>query len=502
MPLLVLGAAVPAVMPQKSTDKCAVHKNRTVCDADTECTWCLCGALPSACWTFADAEKLPAGVFICDKNVTAAPHMAEIPAVPAVKKSTDKCAVHANRTVCDADTECTWCLCGALPSACWTFADAEKLPAGVYICDKNVTAAPHMPEIPAVPAVMPQKSTDKCAVHKNRTVCDADTECTWCLCGALPSACWTFADAEKLPAGVYICDKNVTAAPHMPEIPAVPAVMPQKSTDKCAVHKNRTVCDADTECTWCLCGALPSACWTFADAEKLPASVFICDKNVTAAPHMAEIPAVPAVPAVKKSTDKCAVHANRTVCDADTECTWCLCGALPSACWTFADAEKLPAGVYICDKNVTAAPHMPEIPAVPAVMPQKSTDKCAVHKNRTVCDADTECTWCLCGALPSACWTFADAEKLPASVFICDKNVTAAPHMAEIPAVPAVPAVKKSTDKCAVHKDRTVCDADTECTWCLCGALPSACWTFADAEKLPAGVFICDKNVTAAPHAL
>jgi len=44
--------------------------------------------------------------------------------------------------------------------------------------------------------------------EKSATSCDADAKCTWCKCAALPSQCWTLADAKKLPAGVYVCDKK------------------------------------------------------------------------------------------------------------------------------------------------------------------------------------------------------------------------------------------------------------------------------------------------------
>lgn len=48
--------------------------------------------------------------------------------------------------------------------------------------------------------------------EKSATSCDADAACTWCKCAALPSQCWTLADAKKLPAGVYVCDKKSTTA--------------------------------------------------------------------------------------------------------------------------------------------------------------------------------------------------------------------------------------------------------------------------------------------------
>lgn len=53
--------------------------------------------------------------------------------------------------------------------------------------------------------------SDPCkTAHTDQASCDADKKtgggCTWCKCGALPSACWTFANSKKLPPGVYQCD--------------------------------------------------------------------------------------------------------------------------------------------------------------------------------------------------------------------------------------------------------------------------------------------------------
>jgi len=44
------------------------------------------------------------------------------------------------------------------------------------------------------------------------TKCDADKACTWCKCSALPSACWTLANAKALPSGVYACDSKAEEA--------------------------------------------------------------------------------------------------------------------------------------------------------------------------------------------------------------------------------------------------------------------------------------------------
>ena len=38
------------------------------CDAAPACVWCAAAAVPSACYTTADAAKLPPGVFQCGKK--------------------------------------------------------------------------------------------------------------------------------------------------------------------------------------------------------------------------------------------------------------------------------------------------------------------------------------------------------------------------------------------------------------------------------------------------
>ena len=364
LPVCVAAQVEVRSLGLKNDYEACTYSSQDSCDADAGCTWCLCGALPSKCWTLEDSKKLPAGVYICDKTSAPSP-----PAPVAVK---DACS-ESDEDSCNADAGCTWCKCGALPSKCWTLEDSKKLPAGVYICDK--TSAP-----PAPVAVK-----DACS-EPDEDSCNADAGCTWCKCGALPSKCWTLEDSKKLPAGVYICDK--TSAPSPPAPVAV--------KDACS-ESDEDSCNADAGCTWCKCGALPSKCWTLEDSKKLPAGVYICDK--TSAP--------PAPVAVK---DAC-TYSSQDSCDADAGCTWCLCGALPSKCWTLEDSKKLPAGVYICDK--TSAPSPPAPVAV--------KDACS-EPDQDSCDADAGCTWCKCGALPSKCWTLEDSKKLPAGVYICDKT--------------------------------------------------------------------------------
>ena len=56
--------------------------------------------------------------------------------------------------------------------------------------------------------------------------------------------------------------------------------------------------------------------------------------------------------------------------------------------------------------------------------------RCESHQ---ACDADANCTWCKCAAVPSKCYNLTEAKILPPSVFACDK--TAAVHEATQDAV-------------------------------------------------------------------
>ena len=48
-------------------------------------------------------------------------------------------------------------------------------------------------------------------LHHDQASCNADDTtgggCVWCLCSALPSACFTLANAEGLPPSIYDCHK-------------------------------------------------------------------------------------------------------------------------------------------------------------------------------------------------------------------------------------------------------------------------------------------------------
>ncbi len=59
--------------------------------------------------------------------------------------------------------------------------------------------------------------------------------------------------------------------------------------------------------------------------------------------------------------------------------------------------------------------------------------ECVCGCNHQACDADANCTWCKCAAVPSKCYNLTEAKILPPSVFACDK--TAAVHEATQDAV-------------------------------------------------------------------
>ena len=42
--------------------------------------------------------------------------------------------------------------------------------------------------------------------------------------------------------------------------------------------------------------------------------------------------------------------------------------------------------------------------------------------SQTGCTAAPDCVWCVAAAVPSACYTKADAERLPPAVFTCKKG--------------------------------------------------------------------------------
>jgi hypothetical protein len=68
--------------------------------------------------------------------------------------------------------------------------------------------------------------------YKSQSACDGDSTCTWCKCAALPSACWTKANAKSLPSGVYQCDSSDTISDEI-------LLVDFKGSDKAVTHEWR-----------------------------------------------------------------------------------------------------------------------------------------------------------------------------------------------------------------------------------------------------------------------
>lgn len=74
------------------------------------------------------------------------------------------------------------------------------------------------------------KTTDECkAAHGKEGECNADAACVWCACSAVPSACFSVEDAEKLPAAVFTCDKKEETLVEEDEAPEEERFVPEAS---------------------------------------------------------------------------------------------------------------------------------------------------------------------------------------------------------------------------------------------------------------------------------
>jgi len=63
--ILAVGPVHPAVSARNPCE--GKYKDKSSCDANAACSWCLCSAVPSACHTIEDAAGLPSSIFQCDK---------------------------------------------------------------------------------------------------------------------------------------------------------------------------------------------------------------------------------------------------------------------------------------------------------------------------------------------------------------------------------------------------------------------------------------------------
>ena len=66
--LLALLACLAAAMPAALAAACDGLPQAACLSAAPACAWCVSVAVPAACYTAADAARLPPGVFACKKE--------------------------------------------------------------------------------------------------------------------------------------------------------------------------------------------------------------------------------------------------------------------------------------------------------------------------------------------------------------------------------------------------------------------------------------------------
>lgn len=65
---LLLATLLLLLAPARAAGNGCDGLSEARCDAAPACVWCAAAAVPSACYTTADAAKLPPGVFQCGKK--------------------------------------------------------------------------------------------------------------------------------------------------------------------------------------------------------------------------------------------------------------------------------------------------------------------------------------------------------------------------------------------------------------------------------------------------
>jgi len=103
-----------------------MYQNADECDADPQCSWCECSAIPSSCYSVDAIDNLPAGVFDCHKKPPSALEVSRVAKEIAVELNDDgeelvataagswlKCWMMANEKDClggnDDHSDCSWC---------------------------------------------------------------------------------------------------------------------------------------------------------------------------------------------------------------------------------------------------------------------------------------------------------------------------------------------------------------------------------------------------------
>lgn len=62
----VISKLAKGLRSNAKNDACLPLTTEAACNAVDDCVWCKAGAIPSSCFTTADAKRLPPAVFKCD----------------------------------------------------------------------------------------------------------------------------------------------------------------------------------------------------------------------------------------------------------------------------------------------------------------------------------------------------------------------------------------------------------------------------------------------------
>eukprot|EP00887_Chlorella_sp_A99_P000766 scaffold5.g766.t1 len=129
-----------------------------------------------------------------------------------------------------------------------------------------------------------------------------------------------------------------------------------------------------------------------------------------------------------------------------------------------------------------------------AARPSLRIDVSCVKLTWPDCALHVECVQCLAFGRIQTCFSKEQAAKLSPRFFNCTGLPPEPPAEAD-EAAPRVVlpagAAARANDACEGQKDEASCAATAGCVWCLAGAVPPACYTEADAKKLPPAVFQC-----------
>jgi cathepsin A (carboxypeptidase C) len=195
---------------------------------------------------------------------------------------------YSSEEACDANPECSWCECDAVPSSCFDSNDVAKLPADVFRCTKGPDLL-LLPQDHRVIEVATQELRNgnkqdvdpqelKCFLKqqdKDTCVQDASLHCSWCTIeqdGQEAEGCLPGFIAKTLleKHAVTTCSPTPTRSSA-----DVEETFPNPHGVLCGLNTDQTKCDTDDKCAWCqvvlpyLKDQLPETCASKESAQQM-----------------------------------------------------------------------------------------------------------------------------------------------------------------------------------------------------------------------------------------